>query len=138
MTRIRGAKEHSLRLKRMRGTGAVRVIGQALFEGGEAIQVEAQISLTTGAVSGANHVPSKPGEPPNEDTGRLGDNIETVQPSPLRVEVSSNAPYALPLELGTSKMAARPYMGPAARKMRPQVVRKVRAAIRHVIETAGA
>ncbi|TXC64978.1 HK97 gp10 family phage protein [Sphingosinicella ginsenosidimutans] len=130
---MRGAKEHSLRLARMMGSGRDRLVGQALFAGGERIQVEAQVSITRGAVSGKNHVPSRPGEPPNADTHRLSDNIETLQPAPLRVEVSSNAPYAVALEYGTSKMAERPYMRPATQKKRGEVVDLVRRAVNAVI-----
>ncbi|WP_066282856.1 HK97-gp10 family putative phage morphogenesis protein, partial [Blastomonas sp. CCH1-A6] len=97
------------------------------------IQVEAQLSITQGAVSGKNHVPSKPGEPPNQDTGRLGDNIETVQKGPLLVEVSSNAPYSIPLEFGTSKMAARPFMRPARDKKRAEVVALVERAVSQAV-----
>jgi HK97 gp10 family phage protein len=80
-------------------------------------------------VSGRNHVPSRPGEPPNQDTGVLASNIETVQISPVLVEVSSNAPYSAPLEFGTSKMAARPFMRPARDKMRAEVTELVRRAV---------
>lgn len=132
MARVRGAREHSLRLQRMGGAGKGGLLGQALFAAGEKIQVEAQLSITRGAVSGKNHVPSKPGEPPNADTHRLADNIETLQPEPLRVEVSSNAPYAVELEYGTSKMAERPYMRPATQKMRAEVVELVGKAMAHV------
>lgn len=112
----------SARLGRIGGPGKVTRIGQALFAGGELVQTEAQISITRGAVSGKNHVPSAPGEPPNNDTGRLADNIETVQVQPLKVEVSSNAPYSAALELGTSKMEARPFMGPAAQAKKDEVI----------------
>lgn len=128
-----GAKAHMARLKKMSGEAMVREVGKALFAGGELIQVEAQISITAGAVSGKNHVPSLPGEPPNNDTGRLAGNIETVQKAPLVVEVSSNAPYAAPLEFGTSKMAARPYMAPARDAKRKEVTQLVRNAVDRVI-----
>jgi HK97 gp10 family phage protein len=130
MARIIGGKALSDRLKRMTGPELQRHVGQALFAAGQQIQVEAQLSITRGAVSGKNHVPSKPGDPPNQDTGVLGNNIETVQISPLRVEVSSNAPYATALEYGTSKMAPRPYMKPAAQKVRPKVTELVAIAVR--------
>lgn len=126
---LKGAKAHIARLNRLAGPEAERQIGRALFAGGEAIQVEAQLSITRGSVSGKNHVPSKPGEPPNQDTGVLASNIETVQISPLLVEVSSNAPYSAPLEFGTSKMAARPFMRPARDKMRAEVAELVRRAV---------
>jgi HK97 gp10 family phage protein len=126
---LKGAKAHINRLKRLSSPEAERAIGKALFAGGEAIQVEAQLSITRGAVSGRNHVPSRPGEPPNQDTGVLASNIETVQISPTLVEVSSNAPYSAPLEFGTSKMAARPFMRPARDKMRAEVTELVRRAV---------
>lgn len=113
----------------MTGDGAERLVSQALFVGGETIQVAAQISITTGAVSGKDHVASAPGSAPNADTHRLADNIETVQPAPLRVEVSSNAPYSSALEFGTSKMAERPFMRPAATAKRKEVTDLIRKAI---------
>jgi HK97 gp10 family phage protein len=116
----------------MTGEGAERFIGQALFVGGEKIQVAAQISITAGAVSGKSHVPSAPGSAPNADTHRLADNIETVQPAPLRVEVSSNAPYSRALEFGTSKMGERPFMRPAAAAKRKEVTELIRKAINRV------
>lgn len=126
-SRLIGAKAHANRLKKLSGEKMVREVGKALFAAGEMIQVEAQISITAGAVSGKKHVVSAPGQPPNNDTGTLAGNIETNQTAPLVVEVSSNAPYAGALEFGTSKMAARPYMAPARdakRKVAEQLVRR--------------
>lgn len=114
-----------------------RRVGQALFAGGDLIRTEAQISITAGAVSGKGHVPSRPGEPPNNDTGHLANNIEAVQVEPLVVEVSSNAPYSAPLELGTSKMAARPFMAPARDAKRKAVVDLVQQAMDSVVRTSG-
>jgi len=136
LVRIRGAKEHSRKLQRIQGQGAARFVGQALFVAGETIAVEAQISITQGAVSGKGHVASLPGEAPNADTHRLADNIEVVQPAPLRVEVSSNAPYSAALEFGTSRMAERPFMRPAVAKKRKEVVALIEKAIQHAIRNA--
>lgn len=128
MPKITGDKQVTMRLQTI-GPKAVALVGQALFAGGEEIRAEASHMITEGAVSGKNHVPSLPGEPPNEDTGVLRTNIETTQPAPLRVEVSSNAPYAVALEVGTSKMAARPYMAPATERKRKEVVALVGHAV---------
>jgi HK97 gp10 family phage protein len=133
MARVTGARRHSDRLRAMSGQAMIRRIGAALFAGGQMIQVEAQTSITNGAVSGREHVPSAPGEPPNQDTGVLANNIETVSVSPLKVEVSSNAPYAAALEFGTSKMGARPYMKPATAKKRREVIDLVHRAVDSVI-----
>jgi HK97 gp10 family phage protein len=129
MPRITGKSGAQGRLRNLAGQEKVALVGQALFVGGGKIGAEASRLITEGAVSGKNHVPSLPGQPPNEDTGHLRTNIEVVQTGPLRVEVSSNARYSAALEFGTSKMAARPFMGPAARAKRKEVVALVNKAI---------
>lgn len=134
---LKGAKAHIARLNRLAGPAMERAVGSALFAAGQKIQVEAQLSITRGAVSGKNHVPSKPGQPPNADTHFLANNIETVQKEPLVVEVSSNAPYSAPLEFGTSRMAARPFMRPARDKMRPAAEELVVKAVRKVVRASG-
>lgn len=114
-----------------------RRVGAALFAAGEAIQVEAQLSITRGSVSGKGHTPSAPGEAPNQDTGVLSNNIETRQTGPLTVEVSSNAPYSAPLEFGTSRMEPRPFMQRARDKMRPEVERLVQQAVSAAVRGSG-
>jgi HK97 gp10 family phage protein len=135
--KITGGKAASARIKAISSDEGKRRLGQALFAAGQAIQIEAQISITEGAVSGKNHVPSRPGEPPNQDTGVLANNIETVQTGPLTVEVSSNAPYAAALEYGTSKMAARPYMARAVARKRGEIPAMIRDAIDIIIKSEG-
>lgn len=129
MPRITGRERVVARLRGPISEKTIRDVGAALFAGGELIRAEAAHLITEGSVSGKYHVPSLPGEPPNEDTGVLRTHIETAQIAPLRVEVSSNAPYAVPLEAGTSKMSARPYMGPATRRKRKEVVQLVAEAV---------
>ncbi len=113
-------------------------VDQALFVAGDMIRVEAQISITAGAVSGANHVASSPGEVPNNDTGDLAGRIYNARVGKLKVEVSSNARHSEPLEFGTSKMAARPFMAPAANAKRREAEKLVRKAVeRAARRTAG-
>lgn len=131
---LKGAKAHINRLKKLSGPDVTRLVGKALFAGGEMIRTEAQVSITRGAVSGKNHVPSRPGEPPNQDTGVLASNIETTQVAPLTVQVASNAAYSAPLEFGTSKMAARPFMRPARDKTRKDVTALVQQAMNRVVK----
>lgn len=57
--------------------------------------------------------PSRPGEPPRKRTGWLQRNIvyELDEPSlSARVGITRNARYGLFLELGTRRMAARPWL----------------------------
>lgn len=71
----------------------------------------------------SNASPSSPGEGPGVVTGRLRGSI-TWRPgedgvSPY-VDVGSNVLYAPYLELGTSKMAARPFLRPALESARTE------------------
>ena len=130
--KITGAKAHAARLKRIRGAAMTREIGKAVTVAADLIKVDAQISVTEGAVSGRNHVPSAPGLPPNQDTGHLADNITAERTGLTTAEVSSNAEYSAPLEFGTSKMSARPFMQPAADKNRKKATALVMAAVKRV------
>lgn len=101
MARITGARSFMKRLDRLGGPEKDKALLAALFSVGEAVKVEAQISITTGATSAkGQHRPSAPGTPPNNDSGVLANNIISQITGPLRVEVSSNAPYAAIQEYG--------------------------------------
>lgn len=138
MVKITGQKAHSQRLARLTGPAMQKAVYGALFAAGNLIETEAEISITSGSVSGKDHVPSAPGEPPNADTRLLDTSIETTgNPQAMKVRVTSNAPYSLALEQGTSKMAARPFMGPAVRKMRGPATELVRKAVSRVAREGG-
>lgn len=127
---LRGAREFLARLTRIE-TQTSRAVLSALYTAGNEIEVFAENSITSGSVSGRFHVPSLPGQPPNADTRLLDTNIETTihRRQPPQVNVTSRAPYASYLEFGTSKMAERPYMRPAARRHEGRVDELVRGAI---------
>ena len=118
-----GAKKHVDRLRRLSGPGMTRVLGAVVYEGADTIRAEAFRLVSAGSVSGKGHVASKPGEAPNRESGDLQAGMEIAQTGPLSAEFTSNAPHAVPLELGTSKMAARPSVRPA----RDNKVEEVRA-----------
>lgn len=110
---MRGARKHIARLRKLAGPEATRIAGAIVFEGADTIRAEAFRLVSAGSVSGAGHVASRPGEPPNRDTGVLQANFETARTGRLTAEFRSKAPYAAALEFGTSKMSARPYVRPA-------------------------
>jgi len=120
------------RLKAIRSPRAQKLLGGALKEAGDLIGTYAQKLITTGAVSGKGHVPSNPGEPPQNDSGVLANNIEVIQPEIDEVVVSSNAPYATELEMGTSKMEARPYFRPARDAKKREARAKFAKAVDHI------
>jgi len=134
-------KAHIGRLKNARDVA--KTITRELYAAGQLIEADAEKSITDGAVSGAGHIPSRPGEPPNEDTGALRRSIETrivasADVPTVHVEAGGPiAPYAVYLENGTSKMAARPFMRPATEKNRAEVVSRVSAAVRLTIRSGG-
>jgi HK97 gp10 family phage protein len=128
---IKGADRHLRRLKAMRG--------RAIKEASKLVEVladmhlaEASSLITTGAVSGKNHVPSKPGEPPNEDLGGLRNSGHRERVGPLKVNSVFDAPYAAALEFGTSKMEERPFARPAAKKVRKAAGRLAKAAAKRI------
>ena len=117
---LKGMKQFQARLNKLPAE-AEKAVTQALFAGAEYIANEAALSITRGAVSGKNHVASKPGEAPNSDTHRLDRSIEGTKAGRLRAKVTANSGYASALEFGTSKMAARPFMRPARDKSKEHV-----------------
>lgn len=130
MANVTGHQKLVKQFRAVADEAMVSAVSTALFSAGEIVEDKAKGSIMAGSASGKSHVPSKPGEPPNNDTQVLHNNIETVSIAPLLVEVSSNAPYSVPLEMGTSKMAARPFMGPAARESKPEVLALINKAIK--------
>lgn len=92
---------------------------KALVVIADKIRADAHRSITAGSASGQSggkhqHVRSKPGEPPNNEHGDLARSlVAEAYPEKLEAEVRAEAAHAAPLEFGTSKMAARPYMRPA-------------------------
>lgn len=86
----------------------------------------AVLSVQKGSKSGhvykrgnVTHQASAPGQAPATDTGNLVNSIGwNIDARTLVAEVFASAVYAVPLELGTRKMAARPFLDPALKSTR--------------------
>lgn len=63
---------------------------------------------------GKPHQASAAGEAPAVDTGALVQSLNVESAAGYRAMVYTNMEYAPMLEFGTSRMAARPFLGPAA------------------------
>lgn len=113
-------------------------ISAALFVGADDVRARYRRKVTDGSISGVNHVPSAPGEPPNNDTGNLISSAETVLVDWNHAEVRVRAPYAVPLEMGTSRMAARPALGPATQESRNQITDRITKAVQAAARAAAA
>ena len=135
-TGISGRKTHVNRLHALAMSSA-KEIARNLYAVGQNIEIDAEKSITSGSVSGKNHVPSAPGEPPNADTRFLDSNIETVLEDRYvpRVTVTSHAPYSSDLEYGTEKMEARPFMRPALEKNRENVAKAAARGVNDVLKS---
>ena len=69
------------------------------------------------------HRASAPGEAPADYTGELLDGMKVRMTGPTTAEVSfPRAYYALFLEYGTAKMAARPFLHPSVEAERPRFI----------------
>lgn len=63
--------------------------------------------------------PSQPGQPPHRVTGRLASSVgHLIEPDGLAGIVGTNVVYGRYLELGTHKMAARPWLRPAVDRLK--------------------
>lgn len=115
-----------------------RDVSSALFAAADDVRARSRRSITAGSVSGAGHVPSKPGEPPNNDTGFLIASHETEMPAWNHSRVVVRAPYAVPLEYGMSRMEPRPFLGPATRASEPDMTKRLTLAIQQAAARAAA
>lgn len=72
---------------------------------------------------------SAPGEFPMSDTGRLASNVEMRLATSARPEakVGTDIIYGAYLEFGTSRMAARPWLGRSFRKAAQGVAKELKA-----------
>lgn len=132
--KFKGADKHLKRLKAM-GPRVEREARKLVYTLADLHVAEASHLITQGSVSGANHVPSLPGEPPNADTGHLHTSIHVEPAGPFKALSVADASYSAALEFGTSRMAERPFMRPAARTVRREAESLVKVAVRRI--TAG-
>ncbi len=129
--RITGVDKHVNRLKRAAQRTPDAVLRE-LYVAGQEIEIAAEISITQGSISGKGHIPSRPGEPPNADTRDLDTKIETRivrRGDNPRVDVEAFSAHAVFMEFGTSRVAERPFMRPAAAKKRGNVRASVSRAV---------
>lgn len=100
------------------GTGPV---AKDLQRRANTVTAEAKRSLAQGGKGRqyGRHRASAPGDPPATDTGRLvtsiGNELATDEKG-LHARVGTNVKYALFLELGTRRMAPRPFLRRALAK----------------------
>lgn len=130
---VLGVNGHNTRLNSLLSDAAQRKIGKVVYKGADKVRVEARRLIADGATQGKGHTPAPPGAPPNWDTGHLANNITTRKTGVMEASTVSEAEYSDPLENGTSKMAARPFMSPATNNVREEVVEDVTNQVNDII-----
>ncbi|MFZ5666958.1 MAG: HK97 gp10 family phage protein [Pseudomonadota bacterium] len=134
---MKGARKHRDRLKRLGGSRIIQIAGAIAYEGADTIRAEAFRLVSAGSISGKGHVPSRPNEPPNRDSGVLQANFEAVQTGALTAEFRSKAPYARVLEFGGSKVAQRPHVRPARDKKLPEIRKRYVEQMNKLVKGSG-
>lgn len=124
-------------LESFAGPRLKKEISAALYVGADDVRARYRRKVTDGSISGVNHVPSEPGQPPNNDTGFLISTAETAMVDWNHAQVRVGAPYAARLEYGDSKIAARPALGPATQESRKVMTDRLNRAIQSAARAAG-
>lgn len=109
---VRGGEKWINKLKKMKNVSQV-VDDWANDAAKEHVEVMREL-IREGAIPPPNHVVSAPGNPPNEEYGDLAKDMRTEHIGVGRAVSIAYSDHALPLELGTSRMAERPFARPAA------------------------
>lgn len=99
---------------------ALEALGRAVAVKAQELRTEIveQLSQPGRGQTYGRHTASAPGDPPAVDTGRLRQSIVALKVERYRWRVGTNVDYALALEFGTRHIAARPFLRPAAEKVR--------------------
>jgi HK97 gp10 family phage protein len=112
-------------------------LAKGVYASAEQVATEYKRSILSGGKSGriykhrsVEHRASAPGEAPASDTGRLVNSISVALDSALSAVMKVATAYAMLLEFGTSKMAARPAATPALEKSRQWIIDRLQQAVR--------
>ena len=116
-------------------------ITKGLFVSAKRVEKEAKKSILSGKKSGreytrgsVTHRASAPGQAPASDTGRLANSINgDLEPRKGSAFVRVAAKYGKPLEFGTSKFAARPFLFPALEKNKKWIAERLNKGLRTAI-----
>jgi|SRR5690554_3621626 len=107
---------------------ALQVRGHAIRE------INKQSRGVTYQRGGITHTASAPGDAPNTDTGTLVNSIAVETPQPKTAFVGTSLKYGLWLEIGTGRMAARPWLRPAGDRGHKDLPKTIAQAIRRNIQ----
>jgi hypothetical protein len=133
---------HAARLQRLASPALIEALGRALVASADSIAEDAAESIRADSISGPGHIPSQPGQPPNADTHDLDESIHVGElidtGDGLQTHVIADSDHALYMEMGTSRVEARPFLMPAMYLGRRGTLERIAAAynryIRNIME----
>jgi HK97 gp10 family phage protein len=118
--------------------GQIAMAGAMVLEGNVKRDIASKKSGREYTRGNKTHVASAPGESPAVDTGALLNSIHSelgdVTSTRATAVCGTNMEYALPLEEGTAKMAARPFMRPGAERAKPDIENAMQAVARQAVD----
>ncbi|WP_442577859.1 hypothetical protein ACSBOB_20140 [Mesorhizobium sp. ASY16-5R] len=121
--------------------GARRRIEGALLASAAEMNSFAIVKIQKGSGTGRtykrgqrSHTASAPGEYPNSDYGELVRKMFFEMRGRLTAVWGNSAKHARPLELGTSRMAARPFLRPTYLALRERAKKRVGDAVREALK----
>jgi len=123
---------------------ARRRVEAALLASAAEMNSHAIVKIQTNSGSGRGykrgsrtHIASSPGEFPNTDRGELVSKMFFELRSRLTVAWGNFAKHARPLEFGTSRMAARPFIRPTYMALRDRMKKRVSDAVTEALRTVA-
>lgn len=139
---VRGTKQLSKKLNALQDSVQGKMLERALVSGALLIQNDAKrrAAYETGNLRRSIHIGGH--ENLNPDGGNIVDTAGSPVPDPkydgdtVTVYVGTDVEYAAYVEFGTSKMAAQPYLRPAADSQRGAVQKEVGDALKDLIKAA--
>ncbi len=133
---VDGLKELNAKLKNMAAeTG--NAMTKALMASGYVLEtaVKTDMAQPKSGRRYGKHQASAPGESPAMDTGVLAASVMTEADGD-GVLVGTNSEYAEPLEFGTARMRARPFMQPAAERSQGDMTDAAQKILKSLVEGA--
>ena len=101
------------------------------------VQLTERMQKKTRTTTKTSWIASPPGLPPGIRTGTLRNRSTYKVVAWNRIQVGGWAKYALGLEMGTRKMAARPFIRPALAKIGPRIQGIINASVQRELRALG-
>jgi hypothetical protein len=122
---IRVTDNHAARLLRLARSRVLPALGEELTHAAQTIVDTMRHEMNDGAISGPGHIPGPPYGTAKSDTHQMEESLHVTPlietPGEIRTGAAADTPYALYVELGTSRALPRPGLQLATAEHRTDV-----------------